>query len=216
MTIAEILEKHGIAVAGDKAKAFQADFNKEYKPVADFTAKEQEITTKAAEIAGLQTQITERNNDIKTLRAQKDNSDELNTKLSELQTKYNTDTQEFTRKIEEQRLEYAVEKFFSPVPFASELARKAAVAEFKDKKFKLEDGKFQGGEEFIAELKKADPAAFKTDGETKPPPDDGTPPPAAPLPQFAHPMNQPPSGGEKNPFDFQFNNLIRTPDNPAN
>lgn len=191
MTIAELLAKHGITVPEDKSKDFNNDFNNEFKPASDLTAKETEIT-------GLKSQLKERDADIKELKKQNGNSEELNTKLTELQTKYDTDTKALEKQMEDLRMDHAVEKFFAPISFASELARKAAISEFREKNFKLEGDKFQGGEEFIASLKKSDPAAFKPENSTE-----GI---NESLPHFTKSLNQaPPTRG--NPFNFGFNRL---------
>ena len=137
MTITELLAKHGITVPEDKSKVFNTDFNNEFKPASDLTARD-------TEIAGLKNQLKERDADIKELRKQSGNSEELNTKLTELQTKYDTDTKALEKQMEDLRMDHAVEKFFAPIPFASELARKAAISEFRGKNFKLEGDKFQG------------------------------------------------------------------------
>lgn len=212
MTIVELLAKFGVTIPEDKAKEFTGEFDKEFKSSAELTAKLQEIAGKDTEIAGLKTQISDRDKDIKELKKQTGNSEELNTKLTELQTKYDTDTKALSKQLEDQRVDHAIEKFFSPVPFASELARKAAISEFREKGFKLEGDKFQGGEEFIASLKKSDPAAFKPE---KPPEgevqgSDSAAPPSAPPPQFTKPMSQTPPAGE-NPFNFKFSGFVRTP-----
>lgn len=216
MTITELLAKFGVMIPEDKAKEFAGEFDREFKPAAELTARMQEIAGKDTEIAGLKTQISDRDKDIKELKKQTGNSEELNTKLTELQTKYDTDTKALSKQLEDQRVDHAIEKFFSPVPFASELARKAAISEFREKGFKLEGEKFQGGEEFIAALKKSDPAAFKPE---KPPEGSGegqepTESPAAPPPQFTKPMNQTPPAGD-NPFNFKFSGFVRTPPAPG-
>lgn len=59
--------------------------------------------------------------------------------------------------------DYAKKLYFDKLPFASNLARQAAMAEFDTKDFKFENGKFLGADDYIAELKKSDPSAFKTD-----------------------------------------------------
>lgn len=170
------------------------------KAKGDIAGKAQELEAKEAEIAGLTAQIRERDKDIKDLRAQNGNTEELNTKLAELQAKYDADTANFAKQIDELHTDHAIEKFFAPIPFASELARKAAVIEFKSKGFKLDNGKFQGGDAFITELKQADPAAFKPE-ET--PGGQETPP------QFTRPLNQPPAG-PSNPFSFNFAGVRQT------
>lgn len=199
MTITELLAKHGITIPAEKAKDFNNEFNNEFKPASDLTARDTEIT-------GLKAQIKERDTDIKELRKQSGNSEELNTRLTELQTKYDTDTKALEKQMEDLRTDHAIDKFFAPIPFASELARKAAISEFREKKFKLEGDKFQGGEEFIASLKKSDPAAFKPENSTEGMGNGGKPENAS-LPYFTKSLNQEPPTAKGNPFNFNFNRL---------
>lgn len=195
MTITELLAKYEVTVPEDKVKVFNSDFNNEFKPASDLTARD-------TEIAGLKNQLKERDADIKELRKQSGNSEELNTKLTELQTKYDTDTKALEKQMEDLRMDHAVEKFFAPIPFASELARKAAISEFRGKNFKLEGDKFQGGEEFITELKKSDPAAFKAEE-----PKNGGEPENISLPHFTKSLNQAPPVAKGNLFNFGFTRL---------
>lgn len=171
------------------------------------------VETKDTEITGLKKQIGDRDNDIKELKKQTGNTAELNTKLTELQTKYDTDTKGLQEKLNDQAYDHAAEKYFDGYKFTSNAARKAALADFRTKKLKLADGKFEGADEFIAALKKEDPSAFAT--EDKPAGGAGgqQQPPATPAtkPQFTVGANQSqPGGGDKSPFDFGFT-PVRTP-----
>lgn len=163
-------------------------------------AKEQELATKTTEAEGYKTQLSDRDKDIKELKKQAGNSEELNTKLAELQTKYDTETTSLKTKLDEQALDHATEKFFTGVEFASGLAKEAAIAKFKSKGLKYENDKFLGGDDFIAELKKTDPAAFKPEEKE----DDNLPPP----PQFVAPTgNQAQNKDKPNPFNFGFSEV---------
>lgn len=70
------------------------------------------------------------------------------------------------------RMEYdgALGKYFEAFKFTSELAKKAAMDEFRKKELKLENGQFLGGDDFMKQLKEANPTAFEAE-------DDGTKPP---------------------------------------
>lgn len=144
----------------------------------------QEATAKATEIDGLKQQIEQRNADIENLKKAAADNEALKTSLTELQTKYDTDTKALQQKLEDQKTEYAVnaatEKFFAGIEFSSALARDAAIAQFKAKGFKLDGETFQGGKEWIDELRKTSPDAFKPAKEEG----DGTPPP-----MFTKPLN---------------------------
>lgn len=54
----------------------------------------------------------------------------------------------------------AVKDYVSGIPFSSEAAKRAFVADLKAKELKLENGKLLGADDFKAEMQKADPSAF--------------------------------------------------------
>lgn len=88
------------------------------------------------------------------------------TKLKEDLSKKDT---EYQTKISEMEYAKELDRFFSGYKFTSELARKAAMNEFKAKEFKLENGKFLGGEDYMKELMQSNPTAFETEEGEKPP-----------------------------------------------
>lgn len=125
----------------------------------------QQVAAKDTEIAGLKEQITQRDTDIESLKTAAADNEALKTQLGELQTKYTTDTDALNQKLRDQQVEFettkATDTFFADVEFSSQLAKDAAIAQFKAKGFKLADGTFQGGKEWLEELKKSSPDAFK-------------------------------------------------------
>ena len=162
----EAIEVNGVKLPKETIDSIMDENGKDIEAGKTALAtKEQEVATLTAERDGLKTQIADRDKDIKTLREQAGNSEALNTKLTELQSKYDKDTADLQKKIADQNLDHATEKFFSQFEFASELAKKAAVAEFKAQGFKLDEktGEFQGGKDWVEALKKSDPAAFKAE-----------------------------------------------------
>lgn len=80
--------------------------------------------------------------------------------LTALQQRYDTDTADLRGQLETQAYDHAAEKFFDGFKFSSQAARKSAMADFKAKGIKYADGKFDGAEAFMDELKKSDPDAF--------------------------------------------------------
>ena len=125
----------------------------------------QQIATLTTENAGLKEQLTQRDTDLEALKNTAADNESLKTQLGELQTKYNTDTDALNQKLKDQQVEFettrATETFFADVEFSSQLAKDAAIAQFKAKGFKLADGTFQGGKEWLEDLKKTSPDAFK-------------------------------------------------------
>ena len=177
------------------------------KAKGDTAALNQQISAKDTEIAGLKEQIAQRDKDIKALQDGAKDASAIQQQLTDLQTKYNDDTKALNKKLQDQQTEFATtratEKFFSGVEFSSALARNAAMAEFRAKGFKLDGETFQGGKEWLEQLKKEQPEAFKTAEPNKEPPN--------PKPKFTNPLN--PSGGDpnSNPFSFNFTPVREAP-----
>lgn len=57
--------------------------------------------------------------------------------------------------------EFAKQLLFNNYTFSSNMAKKAAMAEFDEKELKFENGKFLGAEDFFNQLKESDPGSFK-------------------------------------------------------
>ncbi len=85
------------------------------------------------------------------------------TKLEELNAKYKQETDDLNAKLTAQETDFAAEKLFSEYKFASDRVRKSVLEEFKGKGFKLENGTFLGGKEYLEGLKKTEPATFAAD-----------------------------------------------------
>lgn len=124
------------------------------------------LAAKDAELAGLKDQLTQRDADIEKLKSGSADAAAIQGQLDELQKKYQADTDALNQKLTQQKEEYettrATEKFFSDVEFSSELAKEAAIARFRAKGFKREGDAFQGGAEWLEQLKKDSPESFKT------------------------------------------------------
>lgn len=148
-------------------------------------AHEATIQTLTTERDGYKDQVADRDKDIKDLQDKAKGNDELTRQLGDLQTKYDNDTKALQKKLDDQAAEHATEAAFAGVPFASSLARRAAIAAFREKGYKPgSDGKYAEAESFIAQLKRDDPAAFKPEEEK---PEEPAPEPK-PLPRFTSPM----------------------------
>lgn len=176
----------------------------------DLATLRQDVTAKETQITDLTGQLKKRDEDMKALQKDAGASAELQTKLAELQGKYDGDTKSLQAKLEQQRYDYAAEQLFAGAPFASKLARKAAVEEFKAKGYKLtDDGKgFVGADGYIDALKKEDPAAFLADKPTEPAPKDPEPAP----PTFTKPLGGGDGGAApKGFFTGGGLNFVRTP-----
>lgn len=140
--------------------------------------RDQTITALTTERDGLKTQVADRDKDIEDLKKQTGNTEELNTKLSELQTKYDTDTKNLQTQLDTQARTHAAEKFYGNVDFTSAFAKKAAVDEFMAANLEFKDGAYVGADEFLKGQREKNPDAFKV---VEPPKDPD------PKPKFADP-----------------------------
>lgn len=182
---------------------------------AAFAAKEQELTAMITERDGLKEQITSRDKDIADLQRKVSNNADLSQQLKDLQTKYETDTAELQSKIDSQRDDFATEKFFDGIEFSSDLARTAALAEFKGKKFKYDPKKkeYQGANEWLEELKKNQPSAFKPADDGGDGGDNGgNGDPKGPFFVASTNSNGGGNGGGNNPFNFGFTGVRAAPE----
>jgi len=164
-----VMDEHGKAVNAQKAIVEQ---------------KDQEIAALTTERDGLKTQVADRDKDIADLKKQSGNTEELNTKLSELQTKYDTDTKALQDKLDSQARTHAAEKFYGNVEFTSAFAKKAAVEEFMAANLEFKDGAYVGADDFLKGQREKNPDAFKA---AEPPAD----PKPTPKPQFTDPNPKP-------------------------
>lgn len=98
---------------------------------------------------------------------------------SEWEKKYNDDLKAMQDKLENQAYDFALKEYVSGYQFTSDLVKEAVIAQLKAQGFKLNDGKFLGADDFMKQLKEANPSAF-ADADIKQPkitlPGTNTPP----------------------------------------
>lgn len=131
----------------------------------------QSIKTVRDELAAEKTQLATVSAELEKLKATPDKSAELQTKLDELQKKYDTDTAELQSKIDGRAYDDAIIEAITKagVEFTSGSAKKNFVSELKAAKLELKDGAITGFDEFLTKQKEADKDAFKVaDPEPKP------------------------------------------------
>lgn len=126
------------------------------------------IETLETERDGLKTQLNDANTEIQSYKDM--DIDGIKRKAADWEAKYNTDTQVLRDKLSEQEYGYAVNGAVSGMQFTSAAAKKAFVADLKDKGLKLEDGKLLGLDDYVKTYKESDPHAFADDNGGNPPP----------------------------------------------
>lgn len=150
-----LLKKLGVELTADQTKQVKEVIGKEFVTAEDAAADK----TKLEELTR---QLADRDKDLEKLKAD-NKSEELQKQLDELNKKYKQDTEDLTAKLTAQETDFAAEKLFSGYKFASDRVRNSVLAEFKGKGFKLENGVFLGGKEYLEGLKQSEPSAFATD-----------------------------------------------------
>ncbi|MGN1339947.1 MAG: phage scaffolding protein [Oscillospiraceae bacterium] len=151
----KLIQKLGIELTADQAKQLKEVIDKEFV-TAEAAAADK---TKLEELTK---QLADRDNDLKKLR-EDNKSEELQKQLDALNDKYKNDTDALNAKLTAQETEFAAEKLFSGYRFSSDRVRKSVLEEFKGKGFKLENGTFLGGKEFLDGLKQSEPSVFAAD-----------------------------------------------------
>ncbi len=128
---------------------------------------------KDTELKGVRQQLTDANT---TIQSYKDMDIEgVKQSAKDWETKYNTDTQALKDQIAAQARSHAEDMFMSGYQFTSKAARNGVLADFRAKKFTLdENGVFQGGKEYMESLMKQDDykgAFVSEEKEPETPPD---------------------------------------------
>lgn len=150
-----LLQKLGIELTADQTKQIDEVISKEFISAESAAADKTRLEE-------LTKQLAARDKDLEKLKAD-NKSEELQKQLDELNAKYKQDTDDLNAKLSAQQADFAAEKLFGGYKFASERVKSSVLAEFKSKGFKLENGEFVGGKEYLEGLKQSEPDSFAHD-----------------------------------------------------
>ena len=162
------------------------------------------LKTRDKDLTDLQTKLGEAGTDAEKL-------SELNTNLTALQTKYDTDTQALQAQLAKQGYEFAVREFAASKNFTSSAAKRDFVNQMINANLKMsKDGKsIIGAEDFVTEYSAENEDAFVVENpDNEEPEQQNIQPLQGTLPQFVAPTqgadssNQDPTGGFANAFHF--------------
>lgn len=126
----------------------------------DYVSKDKYLTLKT-QADGLNEQLKTASTEIQSYKDM--DIEGIKKKASEWEAKYTADTQALQAKMDQQTYDFEAERYLGKYKFSSELARKAAISEFREKKFPLQEGSFLGADDFMKQLKESNPAAFADD-----------------------------------------------------
>lgn len=172
---------------------------------SDLKSKADEMDVLNGQITDLNTTIATRDSDLADLQAKLDAAGEdatkladLSTSLTNLQTKYEKDIENYQNKMAQQSYEFAVKEFANAQNFTSQAAKRDFVHSMIAKNLQMEDGKILGREDFVEKYSQENADAFVVT-QSEPP----APEPKDPLPTFA--ASTPGATPEnKDTFDFNF------------
>ena len=150
----------------------------------------QDLEKYKEENEGLKTQLNEANTQIQSFKEM--DIDGIKASAEEWKTKYETDTKALNDKIAAKDYDYAIKDFMSNYKFIDDDVKETVINKFKAKEFKLEEGKFLGGEDFMKEYKENHKSLFVSDE------------PQDPIPEIVKPTGGSNPPGDTNPFKFNF------------
>ena len=133
----------------------------------DINAVKGKLTNAEETIQTLQATIGERDTDIQTLKETAGNSEELNTKLADLQSKYDADTQNLNSQIQQSKVNSALEMALLSNKARNSKAVKALID--MDKIELAEDGTINGLDEQLEALKTENDFLFESEEQPKTP-----------------------------------------------
>lgn len=169
-----------------------------------------QIKARDDQIKDLQGQLAQRDTDTAELKKQLEAAQgdagklaEVQKSLGELQTKYDTETKAWEKKVNDQAYEFAVKEKAGSLSFTSNSAKEAFTAKAIAAGLKLDGGTLMGFDDFTAKYKSEDPGAFVPDKPAEPEN-------APKTPQIVAPSS-PNSGGGANPFNFHFDGVRPMP-----
>lgn len=144
----------------------------------DVEKYKQQAADAKKDVSDLREQLTQRDKDIEDLKKNAGDKDDLQTKLDELQKKYDTDTADFQSKLDARDYADAIRSGIAAkgLKFTSKAAEKAFIADLTASKLELKDGTLTGFDDYCKKQQESDPEAFQ--GEK-------------PAPTFANPIQNP-------------------------
>lgn len=133
----------------------------------NYVSKEK-YTNLQTEANGYKTQLSDANKEIKSYKDM--DIDGIKQKVTDWETKYNTDMAALNQQIATQKKAFAAEKYLDGQKIKSPLAKKSILSEFMKQDFELqEDGTFKGAEEYMKKVREQYPDDFESDESEQPP-----------------------------------------------
>lgn len=139
---------------------------------ADIGKEIGKTNTAKADLAATKCELQTVRGELDELKKSNGDAAALQQQLSDLQAKYNTDTEELKNQISDRDYSDAISKAINGanegkgLKFSSKSAQMAFISALREKGLKLKDGKISGFDDFVKSQKEADPEAFASDTPT--------------------------------------------------
>lgn len=172
--IYEILKSIGVEIPEDKKEEFDKAVNENYKTIKEFEGTKEKLVTAETEKKTLQeqydTDIKKRDDDLKALQTQLENSgvdkttlETLQGEIKRLQDENTTNKEAYEKKLSAQSYEFAVKEKVNELKFSSNSAKKAFTSDLLANPLQVKDGKLLGFDDFVNAYKEQDAGAFIAD-----------------------------------------------------
>lgn len=212
MTIKELFEKaENGTMTYDQFKAAAKESGANFTDLAEgkYVSKQKyddDIKDKETTISTLNTTITGRDSDLADLKKKLEDAGtdaskltELNTKLTTLQSQYDTDTKNFQDKLAKQAYEFAVKDYANTQKFTSNAAKRDFISSMIKENLKMNDkNEIMGASDFQKSYSEANSDAFVVERPAEQPPAKPQPTFVQPTPGASTPSNN------ANEFSFNF------------
>ena len=158
---------------------------------------EASVTSRETDVANLQEQLKTAGTDSSKLK-------ELTTQFSDLQAKYNQETQAYQEQLKKQALDFAVTEFAGKQKFTSNAAKRDFINAMKAKNLQVDNGVLIGATDFMTAYAQENADAFVKEEPTQPEPEQPS------KPEFVAPTGALGGNGDNpNPISFNFTGVRR-------
>lgn len=127
--------------------------------------EKQKVQAAEAAAKAAKTELETANGELETLRKSNGDVSAVQKQLSDLQSKYDTDTAALHAQLADRDYTDAINRAIADkgLKFSSAAAKRDFVARLKEKKLEIRDGALDGVDDFIKAQREADPDAFASD-----------------------------------------------------
>lgn len=171
--IYEILKSIGIEVPEEKKETFDKEVTSNYKTIKEVSKIQDKLDSANKSKEELENKIESREKDFDDLKKQLEESGNDKQKLEEalnqidkLQNDYNEQKTEYSKKLNNQKYEFAIKEKSNNLKFSSNSAKKSFIRDLMDNRLTMKDGEILGFDDFVKNYKEQDEGAFIEESST--------------------------------------------------